>query len=315
MIFGGMSPVAPLSSNWPVLLRFGAGALLSLLAAMLLVACAAWIVKRSWREEAPSARIQHVQRSLCTPVFFTPILRRWMHWELGHNPIGWLERRTWSARLVTWVWFAVFISIYLSLLTNLSVYQRSFHAIQSFLAWLLAISIAISSAGSFRRERETGLLELLVVSPLRERQIIGGRLFGLWTQFSPAIILLVAVWLYCASFLVREQNELPSILFYGSTFLTLPVIGLYQSLARTSFLAALLSTLLLDILFPQFLTRIGDYSTYVLWFFGVPWSFLQGESGGTTLFVLSQVAVAAACAWRLEQNLRNRQFALGPQIA
>ena len=38
--------------------------------------------------------------------------RRWMRRKLERNPIGWLEQRTWSGRLVTWGWFAVLISIY-----------------------------------------------------------------------------------------------------------------------------------------------------------------------------------------------------------
>src|ERR1043166_3692875 len=121
-----------------------------------------------------------------------------MHWEMNHNPIGWLQHRTWSARLVTWVWFAVFACIYSSLLANLWAYQQSFEVIQFFLAWSLVASVAIASASSFRRERETGLLELLIVSPVREWQIITGRLRGIWEQFLPAILLLLVLWVFCA---------------------------------------------------------------------------------------------------------------------
>ena len=71
-------------------------------------------------------------------------------------------------------------------------------SIQSFMGWLLAISMAASAAGSFRRERETGVLELLLVSPLTTRQIISGRLFGLWGQFLPSIVTLLGIWAYFA---------------------------------------------------------------------------------------------------------------------
>ena len=45
-------------------------------------------------------------------------------------------------------------------------------------------------------ERESGVLELLLVSPLGEKQIIAGRLSGLWGQFAPAAVLLLAIWAY-----------------------------------------------------------------------------------------------------------------------
>jgi len=52
------------------------------------------------------------------------------------------------------------------------------------LAWLVAGSMAASAAGSFRRERESGMLELLLVSPVGEQRIISGRLRGLWDSSS-----------------------------------------------------------------------------------------------------------------------------------
>src|SRR5581483_5796418 len=73
---------------------------------------------------------------------------------------------------------------------------RSFYSLQKFMAWLLLGSLAMTAAGSFRRERESGVLELLLVSPLNEKQIIGGRLRGLWAQFLPAFVLLLGVGMY-----------------------------------------------------------------------------------------------------------------------
>ena len=105
--------------------------------------------------------------------------------KLERNPIGWLEQRTWSGRLVTWGWFAVMISIYSAAFSNTDV-SHSLDNIQRFMGWLLLGVIAVTAAGSFRRERETGVMELLLVSPMSVRQIIGGRLRGLWGQFLPA---------------------------------------------------------------------------------------------------------------------------------
>jgi ABC-type transport system involved in multi-copper enzyme maturation permease subunit len=229
------------------------------------------------------------------------LLRRWLDWQLQRNPIGWLEQRCWSGRLVVWSWFAIVICIYSSLFANLSLYQRGFRSLQTFLASLLAGSIALSAAGSFRRERESGVLELLVVSPIREWQIIAGRVRGLWMQFLPAMLLLCVVWLYCSTFL-SEENELFSVLIYGVAFATLPVIGLYFSLAKNNFIAALVWTLLVGIALPNGMARI-----IALCF---------EPSNSTTILVqeflpcVIQVALAVLCAGRLHHHLRYRKFAL-----
>src|SRR5205823_11572930 len=64
------------------------------------------------------------------------------------------------------------------------------------ISWLLTGSLAASAAGSLRRERESGLLELILISPLGEWQIIRGRLRALWSQFAPAAALYLAVSLW-----------------------------------------------------------------------------------------------------------------------
>jgi ABC-type transport system involved in multi-copper enzyme maturation permease subunit len=307
---GYVSPVAPLGTNLPLLINVGIVGLSALIGTILLIKLAAWHLSRAWREEPPSERVVRIRQRLCTPLYFQPLFHRWMRWELNHNPIGWLEQRTWSARLVTWSWFAVFICVYSSLLSNLWVYQRAFHVIQTLLACLLVLSVAISSARSFHRERESGLLELLLVSPLLESQIINGRVRGLWSQFMPSIVLLLGLWIYFATFLAQGQNELPSVSFYGTLLLTLPIVGLYQSLARANFFSAFLSTLLLGVVLPSILARIGDFLDFVLWAFGQPNTLFQTGRNTSFVAIPFQCLLAAACAWRLHRNLKRRQFAL-----
>ena len=305
---GYVSPVAPLGTNLPLLLNFGIVALTGLLGMLVLIALAAWNVSRVWHEGPPSARAQRIQQRFCSPVFFQKVFQRWMRWEINHNPIGWLQQRTWSARLVTWIWFAVFACIYSSLLANLWTYQNWFHGIQILLASALVLSVAIGSASSFRRERETGLLELLVVSPLREWQIIAGRLRGVWEQFLPAIVLLLTLWVFCAGILAHELNEWPSVLFYASTLITLPVIGLYNSLARPSFTSAFFGTLLLGVALPVILSRFEECAALILLLLGQINVF---QSSASLLRAIPfQLAVAGVCIWRLHHNLRRRSFAL-----
>jgi ABC-type transport system involved in multi-copper enzyme maturation permease subunit len=303
------------SAGWirsPVMVAFnglsgvGVVALCSLSCSLLLVRLAAWRISRTWREEPLSARRLRFQERLCQPVFFQHALRRWLNWQLQRNPIGWLEQRSWSGRLVVWSWLAVVACIYSSLFANLYLYQRGFHGLQVALATLLAGSIALSASGSFRRERETGVLELLLVAPLREWQIIGGRVVGLWTQFLPSAMLLCAVWVFGASIL-SQRPELPSVLLYAVTFATIPVVGLYFSLATANFIVALVGTLLLQIVIPQALVQawyLFDDSA------SIGYHSEEGTGFALVFPVLFQILSAVCLAWRLQNNLRRRRFAL-----
>src|ERR1035437_9174566 len=222
---------------------------LLMLVAALLVAGAK--TRRSWQEEPPSRRQVWLQRTFCTPVLWLSFFRRWMRWKLEHNPIGWLEQRTWSGRLVTWGWFAVLISIYSAVLTDRG-FLTNGDDLQETMAWLLAGSMAMSAAGSFRRERDTGVLELLLVSPLGENQIISGRLGGLWSQFLPAAALLLAVWAYFSTFMPNASGAGVG-LFFLLTFLTVPVFGLYFSLRCRNFITAFLAAVAVGLLLPLIL--------------------------------------------------------------
>ncbi len=288
---------------WPVLRAYAWLAVTSSLVLLLWISIAAWRVRRVWREEPASARVQWLEHKLFTPIVLRPVLGRWLRWQLRRNPIGWLEQRSWSGRLVVWSWFAVVICIYSSLFSNLALYQRGFHDVQRFLAALLAGSIALSAAGSFRRERESGVLELLLISPIGEWQLIAGRVRGLWMQFLPAVVLLIIVWLYGATFLSTD-SEVGSVVIYGVAFATLPVLGLYYSLARTNYIASLLWTLMMGVVVPAAVGRLAIMC--------------YGEfSESTLLETLSpyapsalQLALASLFAWRLYHNLRHRKFAL-----
>jgi len=293
----------------PLLIGCGSAALLSLLALYVLSWCAAWNVHRVWREQPASPRIERLKKRLFTPVVFKPLLHRWLNWKLSRNPIGWLEQRSWSGRLIVWSWLAIVVCIYSSLFSHLSLYQNGFDGIQSFLAMLLSLSMAISAAGSFRREHETGVLELLLVAPLREEQIIQGRIKGLWSQFLPAVALLFAVWLYCGTFLGQGHNFV-SVLLYAVTFATLPVVGLYFSLHKKNFIAALVWTLLVQMVIPSGLSRAVD-----LWYWSrSSVSYSLGAFGSPTVHavvsVCVQIGIALFLAWRLKDNLKRRRFAL-----
>jgi len=279
-----------------ILCSYGFASVLCLATLYLLFRWSARIVERNWQENPVSPQVLWMRERLFKPVVFRKQLRGWLRWQLQHNPIGWLEQRNWSGRLVIWSWLAVVTCVYSSLFTNLALYQRAFHSLQNILALLLAGSMAVSASGSFRRERETGVLELILVSPLRERQIIIDRVWGLWAQFLPAITLLCAVWLYGATFL-SEASELPSVLGCLVTFATLPVVGLYFSLAKINFMGSLAWTVGLHLVIPAVLVSVAHYEH-------------PDESGLEDLVVQCsvQLLMAAIFGWRLLVLLKRREF-------
>lgn len=279
--------------------------LCSLLALFAAVAGAGARVRRCWREEPPSPRQVRLERAFCTPVLWQSFFRRWMRRKLERNPIGWLEQRTWQGRLVTSAWVAVLISVYTTVLTDRHFFWAA-NAVQEGIAWILAGSIAASAAGSLRRERETGLLELLLVSPLSESRIMFGRVRGLWSQFLPAAGLFLLVWAYSSTFLPNRIGAGVR-LFYGVTFLTLPVFGLFFSLRCRTFITAFLLTIAVGMLLPPLLAELVRFLRWA----GAFWrdDFQFGISA-TVLAACCQVLLAGFCWWRLHRLLQRRPFSL-----
>lgn len=248
------------AQQWSLLMGEGRMALLSVLVLLAAVGVAAGNLRRSWQEAPPSARQLWVEETFCTPIVWVSFFHRWMRRKLEKNPIGWLETRTWSGRLVTWGWFALMITLYGEALGADNT-TRLLSELQTFMAWLLLGVMAVTAAGSFQRERETGVLELLLVSPLGVGQIIGGRLRGLWGQFFPALIFLLAAWTYLAGLYPYRERDSGMIPFYCSSFLTLPIIGLYCSLRRRNFISAFLFTVFLGLVIPFGVKMVVNWFT------------------------------------------------------
>jgi ABC-type transport system involved in multi-copper enzyme maturation permease subunit len=286
----------------------------SAIVAVLVLALAVWFaanrIRYSWREAPPSARVQKIEQVFFTPVLCVNFLRRWMRRKLERNPIGWLEQRRWSGRLVVWTWFAIIVSVQSVALSDQGFF-RSYDAWENLMAWLLTLSMAASAAGSFRRERETGVLELLLVSPLTTREIISGRLRGLWGQFLPAIVALLGIWLYFGTIFPRYHGLWP-IWYFAVTFLVLPVIGLYFSLRCRHFLTAYLLTGLCTVVLPWLVIGIVRY---VAWMSGTGNSYFRWSSEIETRAWLVQALVATLLGLRLRQRLERRRFPLERGVA
>lgn len=300
------------------LMQEGGVAAFSLLFLLLSVFVAAWNLRRVWQEEPPSARRVWIQKQFCTPIVGVAFFHRWLRRKLDRNPIGWLEQRTWSGRLVTWGWLAVMVSFYSAVTTAQNAWSL-LAMVQNLLGWMMMGIIASSAAGSFQRERESRVLELLLVSPMSAGKIISGRLRGIWGQFVPAFGLLTFVWFLQAggNFFKADYHLVP---FFCAAYLTMPVIGLYYSLSRKQFITAFLWTIWTGLMLP-FVLKWLIRTVFGVVFFGllnVPtegaifaplYYWLQRMMEEPIFISFVQVAIGIYFMQHLQRDLESRKFA------
>jgi ABC-type transport system involved in multi-copper enzyme maturation permease subunit len=289
--------------------------LLSFLLALFPTWLAALVLRRNWQDKPKSKRQTDTEKFFCSPVFLTGVFRAWMRRSLERNPIGWLEKRRVTSRIMSWVWLAIMISFSTTLAYGGSgMRPREFNV----LMWMLLISIAYVAAGSFRRERETGALELILVTPLSERQIINGRLRGLWSQFLPTFVLWAAVVIYLST--ATPGWRPAELIEFTVAYFIVPVVGLYFSLRSRFVLLAWLATMAVCFAVPQ----LFSWSASLMlngWFQDL----LPGEVSTGNLFsqlvrwllmnlwlmtLVFQLLLATLLLQRLRVNLVRRSFSL-----
>jgi ABC-type transport system involved in cytochrome c biogenesis permease component len=246
----------------------------------------AWRVKRSWHDVPAPLLDSARRRKYFSPRFRVASLKRNLSRALTANPIGWLQNYSPSARLVKWAWCFSLIVVEIVLSAN---YDDLYRA-QAGLGLILLLGLTFSATGSFREELETGAFELLLVTPLRERQIILGRVRGLWRQFLPAILVYGAGGIYLASGWSGEPFAREAWIHLArmmAAFCALPLIGLYFSVYRWNFFAAWLGACVVGLL-PPALGRAFGASEQAM--------------------IALQLALAFAAGVLLERRLRSREF-------
>jgi len=185
--------------------------------------------------------------------------RALFHWKRGpaldRNPMAWLQEYSWTARLTKWGWLFVILMAELLML-------GSFPGRQPQLTAVLSLGVAFSATVSFRRERQDGLLELLLVTPLSVRQLVGGRLCGICFHFLPAFAVLMLCWNGERLLNPTAFHTDPFVLVFPNplAFGSLMVVGLYLSLRRLNTLVAWLLGWTVVFLIPAFFAVTMDRS-------------------------------------------------------
>jgi ABC-type transport system involved in multi-copper enzyme maturation permease subunit len=292
-------------------LRWAGGLLLlSFLFLMIAVHLAASQVRRVWRDAPQSARQLWFLATFCTPRVWRSIFRGKMKRKLERNPIGWLQQYSWGDRLTKWAWCLLIVIAECFLVTDPQL--TLIWSGQYVLAQLLLLGLAFTASGSFRSERQSGAFELLLVTPLKEGQLINGRLRGIWDQFFPAALVLGLSWFYLskdakiyAGYQYINQNVWALLAFpllFISSYCTLPVIGLHFSLRHLNFVAAWLLTAAVGLVLPL----IG-YGLFLM-----AYALTTPATLGPSIAILlgTQLTLAFIAGFFLKRSLCRRSFTL-----
>lgn len=209
-----------------------------------------------------------LRHDFCEPL----VGRRWFAQRqqqlLNTNPIGWLHARQWSARLTGWGWCLA------AVITQVPVFLE-LRGIDSMLlqqTWLLTAlqaGVAFAAASSFQREKLSGVLELILVTPISAQQIVNGRWVALIRQFLPTlglVALLLILTLQMMWYRPGNPAAFAVVLIAVLPILSLPLIGLYLSLRLRSVMAAWLATCGIGL----GITLAGPFASAVLMSFLMP---------------------------------------------
>ena len=287
---------------YPIQAIFSAGVL------FVVMWLAAVRLRRNW-QEGPPPRWQRRGNELASrPVFGPALARRWRAALLSAHPLVWLEWRNWVSRLVAWGWMGLAAGL---LTWEIASEIRPFEWFgeMDVVAGLLLMAVAGVAAASFRRERESGALELLLVTPGGEDRLLRGRCLGIAGQFLPALLLVLVV----SRWLPPSMAGPDPLLFWGLLgvgLATLMVVGLYFSLRRVPFLVAWGLTLGLGLiaLVPWLMTARSRPLSRLYFAGPMADDYALGPSLPFALTLLCELTIAGLFWGGLRRALRAREF-------
>jgi hypothetical protein len=238
-----------------------------------------------------------------------------MQLSLDKNPIAWLQQFSWKHRIIKWGLCLAFVVV----LCEAPIFKIEIADLAGWLLPVLAVTMTFSGINGFLEEKRSGALELILVTPLSVNQIILGRVQGLWKQFLPAALVLVALDTgnFWVDFLYRmlsqpleawnfrqhilnwfsnqEDRYIPIRLVLICVFLVLPFCATYFALrVKNLIVAAMLTWIALGI--PPFLA--------------LNFSYLVGVSNSAFVFMLllSSFGLIWVVTFLLDHSLSRRIY-------
>jgi ABC-type transport system involved in multi-copper enzyme maturation permease subunit len=333
-----LDPWTSFSRNIPSqVLNFRLGLVLGstmvgLTTALLVVLFAIRQVAKSRSEREISPLKLRLSALLETPVLFTGYFQKRMRLVIGKNPIAWLQQYSWRSRIIKWTWCLLVIlaeTMLLSLMVGDIKNPYQYNGISNdelalgvniLLALGILLTFGAVAASSFLREKELGILEILLISPLPVRKIISGRIWGLWMQFFPGFILLTL-----SSIIVFDERFIGFslhaewrwwLLTAWGFFFVFPFAGLYFSLRLKRFVPAWIATCigtLLPWLFGTLSANLAAEALRSLYGNDASWDWLVADNLDQMIYVITSVsgfslAFAALSCFLLHHSLSRRIY-------
>jgi ABC-type transport system involved in cytochrome c biogenesis permease component len=286
-----LAGAVPAASLWGMFSQVGCSVCFTVTVFVMVIGASVRVLRETWDQDSAAPEQPKWVVLFSGSEFWQTIF----HWErsrtLDRNPIAWLQEYSWTARLTKWGWcLAVFAAEYFMMFV--------FPGWQPQLTAVVSLGVAFSATGSFRRERQSGLLEILLVTPLTVRQLMVGRLWGIFSHFCPALAVLAVCWNGDRLLNHREFYANPLFLVVPNplAFLALMVAGLYLSLWRLNFFVVWLLAWVMAFFLPAFSAIALDR------FEGMDrWKIISLTS-------VFQIALAGACWFLLRRNMEQRRF-------
>jgi ABC-type transport system involved in cytochrome c biogenesis permease component len=246
------------------------------------------LLKANWQRQTAAPEQPRWVEIFDKDPFFQSAFRWDKSRTLDRNPIAWLQEYSWTARLTKWGWFIVVLPVELILVVNWD--ANKFPGWQPIITGAVSLGVAFSAVWSFRRENESGLLELLLTTPVTAQQLIRGRLWGIFCHYLPALGALLVGWE--GDRLLNPKAYSGGLLTWLApnplTFVSMMVVGLQLSLGRLNFLQAWILTWAVAYLVPAIMTiGLGDLygatrsaaiaipSVFLVLIVGLTWTLLQ----------------------------------------
>jgi ABC-type transport system involved in multi-copper enzyme maturation permease subunit len=234
----------------------GASMLVTLILFVLVFAASVRRLKTSWADESSGDEQPRWVRLFSNSTFWQDFFRWDTRRARDRNPMAWLQEYSWTARLTKWGWLAIMLVAEFFLLTH---FERPRTLLsQPLITVVLSLGIAFSAVGSFRRELDSGLLELLLVTPLSAGQLLRGRLWGICCHYLPALSIL---WVSSAFDRILNPRAYGNALMGAMlpnplALIAMMVLGLYLALGRLNFFLAWFLTWTIAYVVP-ILVRVG----------------------------------------------------------
>lgn len=295
---------------------------IAILVMWMIVSFAAMVISISWRDHPENKHVTRVKHVLFSPMMWKSLLRNRLNLRLNSNPISWLHEYSWKARVSKWGGCLAAMLICTHFLNQVHYGNQGLLSALRLLMWITLISVAFSAVASFRTEKDSGGMELLLITPIGTHNIILGQVYGVWKRYLPTIAILTIVW--CAVYLdlpgrfshfSSEMHWWEPLLLLSSSY-TLAMIGTQFSFNNHSLLTSWALTLLYGLVAPLlFLLFLVFIVMFFVMFFGIR---LHPEIlSPVALFVLFtiQLLMVARSMNAADRLLNKRIFFLGKNNA